>query len=186
MRAAIQTTTAVTQRLASASGNMNFQANVEHLVVAEARQRPADEDLEAAHTKTFTRNTPSCVTTTAPCGSASVAAAREREARVGHVRQVVAAEEERGEERADDRDLDELREHEEPHLHGAVLGVVAGDQLAISASGRSKGMRLFSAMAAVRKSDGGEGLVDDAPGRQEARAPCPTAAARSRPGSTVP
>jgi len=88
-------------------------------------------------TKTLARNTASCVTTTAPCAGRAPSRPGRRSPRP-HIREVVAAEEECREEGADDGDLDELREHEEAHLHGAVLGVVAA-MSSDSASGRSKG-----------------------------------------------
>ena len=56
-------------------------------------------------------------------------AAGKQEAGIAHERQVVATQKERGEQRAHDRDLNELGDHKEAHLHGAVFGVVAGHQL---------------------------------------------------------
>ena len=101
---------------------------------------------------------------TAPWLIASVCR-REDEAGVGHVRQVVAAEEQRREQRADDRDLDELGEHEQPHLHRAVLGEVAGDQLRLRFRQVERDA-LVLGDGRGQEQDRGERLVEDAPGRQ--------------------
>ena len=179
------TSTAVTHQVGERQRQHELPRERQHLVVAEARQRPADQDLEAAHQQHLDQEHDQLRHDHRAVAHRERAAAGEGEAGVGHERQVVAAEEQRREQRADDRDLDELGEHEQAHLHRAVLGVVAGDELRL-------GLRQVERDALVLGDRGGqeqhrgEGLVERCPRPAGSRAPCPTAAARSSSRSTVP
>jgi len=105
----------------------------------------------------LSRKTASCVTTTAPCAISTWWPPGSEKPASFMLRQVVAARKSVVKSAPMIAISMNSANMKRPILHGAVLGEVARDELAISASGRSKGMRLFSAMAAARKSVAAKG-----------------------------